>query len=412
MIKPIDLVSNFWLSLHLQYRPLWSLIGVEDIIQRERERESGVSVLFIGLQSESTLQTFVNKSFDCLRQVMAEATLDMSTNMSPTRYYCHNCHQESDRVLSDFTCPLCRSGFVEEINPKDGMDTNSHDEDDQSMDILEHLLPDQEGDGGAARNHSSSDGATNGATSSGRPPLDRPSMRYTPSDGNPRPPQPPPTARVIHFNVMTNSGGTIDNAQSLEGLFQQILANMTSGQMPGRDGSGGGGGGVARGMINIDFPLPLFQVLHGNPGDYAWGEGGLNEIISQLLNQLDGSGPLPMPQEDIDRLPIVTITEDEIQRVLQCTVCMEDYKLGEKVRLLECSHRYHDECIVPWLKMHATCPVCRKELATSRSTTNQTSNSSTGPNSRSPHNPRPPPPPASDNSRSSNANYQDDDEYD
>ena len=45
------------------------------------------------------------------------------------------------------------------------------------------------------------------------------------------------------------------------------------------------GGGInmgARGLINIDFPLPLFQVLHGNPGDYAWGEGGLNEIISQV----------------------------------------------------------------------------------------------------------------------------------
>ena len=52
---------------------------------------------------------------------------------------------------------------------------------------------------------------------------------------------------------------------------------MTSGQLAPREG-----GVNTRGLINIDFPLPLFQVLHGNPGDYAWGEGGLNEIITQV----------------------------------------------------------------------------------------------------------------------------------
>ena len=33
------------------------------------------------------------------------------------------------------------------------------------------------------------------------------------------------------------------------------------------------------------------QPMVGNPGDYAWGPGGLDNIISQLIGQLDGSGP-------------------------------------------------------------------------------------------------------------------------
>ena len=146
-------------------------------------------------------------------------------------------------------------------------------------------------------------------------------------------------------------------------LFQHILQNVASGQLTPREG-----GSTGRGLINIDFPLPLFQVLHGNPGDYAWGEGGLNEIITQvcfdicfgfnlneifeqLLNQLDGSGPPPMPKEDIDKVPFVAVTPQQVEKNVQCTVCMEDFKSAERVRILDCSHCYHNECIVPWLQM-------------------------------------------------------------
>jgi hypothetical protein len=62
-------------------------------------------------------------------------------------------------------------------------------------------------------------------------------------------------------------------------LFQHILTNVASGQFGGREGGVSVGG---RGLINIDFPLPLFQVLHGNPGDYAWGQGGLDVVITQV----------------------------------------------------------------------------------------------------------------------------------
>ena len=40
-----------------------------------------------------------------------------------------------------------------------------------------------------------------------------------------------------------------------------------------------------------------------------------------------------------------------IDKVLQCSVCMEDFTLGEIVRRLPCDHHYHDNCIVQWLKL-------------------------------------------------------------
>jgi RING finger protein 126 len=58
-----------------------------------------------------------------------------------------------------------------------------------------------------------------------------------------------------------------------------------------------------------------------------------------------------MPKEEIEQLPFVNISQENVDKNLQCTVCMEDYKLNEPVRKLPCTHVYHNDCIVPWLEM-------------------------------------------------------------
>ena len=67
-------------------------------------------------------------------------------------------------------------------------------------------------------------------------------------------------------------------------------------------------------------------------------------------------GPFPLFKIKIIMLRIHSIPGTK----LQCSVCWEDFSLNESVRQLHCDHLFHEACIVPWLELHGTCPVCRK----------------------------------------------------
>lgn len=48
----------------------------------------------------------------------------------------------------------------------------------------------------------------------------------------------------------------------------------------------------------------------------------------------------------------------------ECAVCLVEFRSDEDLRVLPgCAHGYHAECIDPWLIRHATCPLCRNDLA-------------------------------------------------
>ena len=52
--------------------------------------------------------------------------------------------------------------------------------------------------------------------------------------------------------------------------------------------------------------------MYGNPGDYAFGRAGLDAIITQLLNQMDGTGPPPMAKDKISQIPTVEIDQQQV----------------------------------------------------------------------------------------------------
>lgn len=55
-----------------------------------------------------------------------------------------------------------------------------------------------------------------------------------------------------------------------------------------------------------------------------------------------------------------------------CSICTEDFELGQDQRVLPCDHRFHPDCIDPWLlNVSGTCPLCRVDLRPQPSRTSQ-----------------------------------------
>ncbi|XP_022853035.1 E3 ubiquitin-protein ligase Praja-2-like isoform X1 [Olea europaea var. sylvestris] len=76
---------------------------------------------------------------------------------------------------------------------------------------------------------------------------------------------------------------------------------------------------------------------------------------------------LPASKSVVENLPSVVLTVDEVQKnndSVVCAVCKEDVAGGEKITRMPCFHLYHGDCILPWLEIRNTCPVCRYELPT------------------------------------------------
>ncbi|XP_024012072.1 E3 ubiquitin-protein ligase RING1-like [Eutrema salsugineum] len=46
----------------------------------------------------------------------------------------------------------------------------------------------------------------------------------------------------------------------------------------------------------------------------------------------------------------------------KCMICLSDYTRGEKLTILPCTHKYHEDCIRPWLKKSKLCCVCQREV--------------------------------------------------
>ncbi|KAJ7595636.1 hypothetical protein C8J56DRAFT_774643, partial [Mycena floridula] len=88
------------------------------------------------------------------------------------------------------------------------------------------------------------------------------------------------------------------------------------------------------------------------------------EGLTQLSSIVGDAKPRATPQHIVTAMDTAFYkdwaTSDSDQR---CPICLDDYKsLDPVLKLPDCSHWLHKECLQQWLKGASTCPVCRKAV--------------------------------------------------
>jgi len=106
----------------------------------------------------------------------------------------------------------------------------------------------------------------------------------------------------------------------------------------------------------------IFSIFNSNIG---------NNFTNASMNPESNNG---VSEEFKNNLEEVIVDEEFISKEKQCSICLEEFKLGEKYIKLPCQtekedekHIFHsgnDTCsgIKPWLERNNTCPMCRTEF--------------------------------------------------
>uniref|UniRef100_A0A2P2KUD9 RING-type E3 ubiquitin transferase n=1 Tax=Rhizophora mucronata TaxID=61149 RepID=A0A2P2KUD9_RHIMU len=235
-------------------------------------------------------------------------------------FFCYQCNRTVTITVSptsDPTCPLCHEGFLEEYeNPNSVPEFASHTMNPFGFpygDPFSSLLPLLFSSSAAAAS------ATN--------------------------------ADLQDRNVSGSSSGD-PSAFSPVDFLRNHLQNLQS------------GGARIQFVIENNPSDPGFR-HPANLGDYFIGPG-LEQLIQQLAeNDPNRYGTPPATKLAIDSLPTIEIAEESLDSEMnQCAVCKDDFEKGAEAKQMPCKHIYHKDCLIPWLELHNSCPVCRYELPT------------------------------------------------
>lgn len=129
-------------------------------------------------------------------------------------------------------------------------------------------------------------------------------------------------------------------------------------------------------MVHWQHVIAAFTGARG-PGstslDYSDGEYYSDDPIDpdnmtyeelQALGEAVGTVSKGLPDKIVASLQETTYAaaDDSQQEQEQCTICRCEFENGDRVKGLPCSHVFHPDCIIQWLKVSKMCPICNQEV--------------------------------------------------
>ena len=117
---------------------------------------------------------------------------------------------------------------------------------------------------------------------------------------------------------------------------------------------------------NNYFPIPpLNQFPYINPGNRRYRSPFFHNRMRRhpifpgfLFMNFHNNGKI------IELLEEVEITEEIYSKIKIkiCNICLEEYKIKDKISYLPCFHFFHYNCIKKWIENSKKCPLCNIEI--------------------------------------------------
>ncbi|XP_044483859.1 E3 ubiquitin-protein ligase SIRP1-like [Mangifera indica] len=263
-------------------------------------------------------------------------------DVTESAYWCYMCTQMvNPRMESEIRCPLCEGGFVEAMNSsvegRHPINNETSVGSDRALSLWAPILLRIMGSVGSSFGSGSGFGPS-------RP-------RITGNDS-----QNEAAEQEREFESLFRRPRRSTSASFLR-MLQDIRSGMASQTNDSENHRERNGNLILVNPMNQEALIIQGQNAATSLGDFLIGPG-LDLLLQHLLeNAPNRYGTLPTDKETIKALPTVAVDED-----LQCAVCLEDFDIGSEAKEMPCKHKFHGDCILPWLELHSTCPVCRFQM--------------------------------------------------
>ena len=110
-------------------------------------------------------------------------------------------------------------------------------------------------------------------------------------------------------------------------------------------------------LFNIDFSTDS-TVLNRIMQLFLESTNNISNINENVFEDVK----VTLTKEQFKKLDTKIILEENTDNK-QCNICMDEYKVNDKIITLDCTHIFHRRCIKHWLLLEkVTCPVCRKDV--------------------------------------------------
>lgn len=121
--------------------------------------------------------------------------------------------------------------------------------------------------------------------------------------------------------------------------------------------------------------LPCIVTLLSYREDHAQAKGALPDVIAALpvyKFRRKSSKKACKDENDSDSESCeeggIFASGTEKERIVSgedavCCICLGKYKDGVDLKELHCAHFFHVECVETWLRINATCPLCKHEVS-------------------------------------------------